>query len=46
VGLTPRGSMWELDLGYLVEWISPGFDSAENPRESRQLLSAQIHWSF
>ena len=46
VGLAPRGSVWGLDLGYLFEWIQPGFEAADNPRETRQMMAAQIHWAF
>lgn len=46
LGLVPGGSIWGLDLGYAVEWLSPDFDDPAGSRESRQRLAAQLHWTF
>ncbi len=45
-GLTPAGSMWSVDLGWGIEWLSPDFDDATDSRESRQQMAAQIRWVF
>lgn len=46
VGLAPRGSIWGLDLGWAIEWVSPDFVDATDPRESRQQVAARVHWAF
>jgi hypothetical protein len=46
IGLVPRGAIWGFDLGYSVEWLRPTFDNQDDPSESRQQMSAQIHWAF
>jgi len=46
VGIQPLGSRWNFDLGWSIEWISPDFDDATDPKESRQQLGAQIRWIF
>jgi hypothetical protein len=46
VGIHPAGSTWGLDVGWGIEWISPDFDDATDPKESRQQLGAQIRWVF
>jgi hypothetical protein len=46
LGLRPIGSIWGVDIGWAIEWISPDFDDATSPKESRQQAAAQIRWVF
>lgn len=45
-GIRPLGSIWSLDFGWSIEWISPDFEDSTDPKESRQQLGAQVRWVF
>ena len=46
LGLEPRGSIWTMDAGYSIEWLTPDYPDPSESRESRQTLSLLVGWRF
>jgi hypothetical protein len=46
LGLTPQGSIWNVEAGYAIEWLQPDFVDPSVSRESRQMLALQVGWWF
>jgi len=45
-GLAPRGTSWDVQAGWSLQWRQSDFGDPSEQRQSRQNLSVSLHWGF
>jgi hypothetical protein len=45
-GIYPAGATWNVEAGYVYEWLKADYGDPGQPSAQRQQLAAQVHWNF